>query len=47
MTKKGHKQAKFDKEIVERKEEEKKDGDEEEINSGFGNYLKSSTGMLS
>lgn len=42
MTKKGHK-TRVEKEIV-KEEVEKKDGDEEEINSGFGNYLKSSSG---
>jgi hypothetical protein len=46
MTKKGHK-AKSEKEIVEKEQQQnnnKKDVDEEEINSGFGNYLRSSTG---
>ena len=48
MTKKGHQQqhkSKSEKEIVEKKDEIAAQDDEEEVNAGFANYLRSSTGL--
>jgi hypothetical protein len=47
MTKKGQQKLKFEKEIVEKekKGENAAQDDEEEVNSGFANYLRSSTGL--
>jgi hypothetical protein len=47
MKKKGQKQQKTEKEPVEKDTQPNADADDEEVNSGFGSYLRSSTGKLS
>lgn len=44
MTKKGQKQKSVQKEPVEKDTNENADAYDEEVNSGFGSYLKSSAG---
>jgi hypothetical protein len=44
MTKKGQKQKSEQKELVEKDTKASADADDEEVNSGFGSYLRSSTG---
>lgn len=44
MTKKGQKQKVVEKELVEKDTKESTDADDEEANSGFGSYLRSSAG---
>lgn len=44
MTKKGQKEKIVEKELVEKDTKASADADDEEVNSGFGSYLRSSAG---
>lgn len=44
MTKKGQKEKFVEKELVEKDTKASADADDEEVNSGFGSYLRSSAG---